>query len=400
MLFIVSIPFRDTLSFEDKIGMPFNITSLIGIILITIFFFAILSKRIKIKKVLFVALIFLLTSQLFLTLLAYISGYNLNLNRIFSFVQYYAVVLLVSSLLETFDDIKKLLGYTFISTLILCSITLFNFLTNTQEALAQGVYQFRAFGGFRNPSYLGLFIIANLPLILYLFLKQKGAKKAIYLFSILISLLALILSFMRSAYLVVIILFLIYVFQNLKHSLFRMVLVLISLPIIVFTSYLIMTKFGIEVLLLDRIQHIQNMFEGSDNSVHMRSDVMLGALNIFIDNVFIGVGPGNLPEEIYKQGYTTYVRSAENTYLHIIGEYGLFIVLSIAIFILSLKDKYKYDLSLFSKMLNLSIWGILMISMFDNNQGEIIIYIILGIRYSNYFYRNNSQQISLNKNLI
>lgn len=386
MLFILSIPFRDAITFKSE-GIPLNLTFVFGVLLMIAYIYSIAKGILKVNKTIFVPLTLLLITQIFLSIISYVNGHDIDFSRFFSFLQYYLLITIISTLVCNVTDLKRIFFFLFLSTFILSCFTVINFLMNKEEALSLGVYQFRAFGGFRNPSYLGLYLLTTLPILIFFLRSSTGIKKFFVSIGIFLALSSLILSFMRSAYLVLIIQFIYFIIINIKYSILKSFLYLLALPIVLIIAFYVMQALGIDVLLLQRFQHIQNLFNGNDHSYELRSTVMKGAWEIFLKNFLLGVGPGNLPKELYVEGYTTYVRSAENTYLHIICEYGAIIILALGTLIYYLNKKYnRYSSNnIFIDTLKLSFLGILLISMFDNNQGELIIYIIIGIRYSNFF---------------
>ena len=383
-LLIISIHFRDVTGLDYTV-VSFNLPSLLGIICIIVFVFAVVIQKINIPKTLFLSLLFLWSSQFFLSFVSYLVGYDINVGRLFSFIQYYTLFILISSIIENENDIKKIFVYIVVSTTILSCFTVINFILNKDQALSLGAVEYRAFGGFRNPSYLALYLVSTFPILHFMIKNNSGYLKLIYFFMLFISLLALLLTFMRSAYLVFLSVIIYHTIRNSKSSIRTLFLSLIIIPIVFAGAFLLLNQIGIDILLIERLSQIQNLLSGTDSSMDKRATVMLGAIDIFSKNIFYGVGPGNLPYVLYKNSYTFMIRSAENTYLHIICEYGIFIVPILFLVIYIINKRYKTTNKKYLNPINLSIIGILLMSLFDNNQGEIIVYLIFAIRYSKYF---------------
>ena len=374
LLFIFLSPSRDLLA--EQFG--FNFVSFIGVITTLFFFMALISKSIKLNGKIFVFITVIFSYLIFSSLLNHYRGYDLNQTYLFSDFQYLILISMVFTYVKNTKDYNRVLYSISLGIFFLSLFAIYDFNFNIDYANYIGSTNFRASGGLRNPSFLALYSLTNFFLILYFF-ENRVLKKYNYLLFIplIISLITLAISFMRSAYLVFVILFLLKVIFS---NVFSKISTVLYLAIVLIISLFAIQKFGFDELFIERLSFIQNIYEGVDSSTNKRAIVMSGALYIFMENILFGIGPGNLSTELVNQGYILFARSAENTFLHFLNNYGFTLIIIIILLITFLfKDEDKVKINNGFVFL-----AIIATSMFDNNLNESILYIFSALYLSSY----------------
>ncbi|NLW40858.1 MAG: polymerase [Tissierellia bacterium] len=188
----------------------------------------------------------------------------------------------------------------------------------------------RIYSVFGNPNILAEYLIMMIPISISLFwFSKKIHKKAIFLATTLILLLAVVLTYSRGGWIGLA--FGIFVFVLLIEKRLFLAAIPLSLGAIYFLPQSI----------INRILSIAN-FADSSNSYRLRMWVI--TLEIIRDHWLVGVGFGHLP---FKETFETYIRTmptfhAHNTYLETMAEMGIlgFIIFVILLFIL-----FKYSIN-------------------------------------------------------
>ncbi|HSH35941.1 O-antigen ligase family protein [Schnuerera sp.] len=187
----------------------------------------------------------------------------------------------------------------------------------------------RIYSVFGNPNIFAEYLIMIIPISLSLFwFSKKIHKKAIFLITSLILILALVLTLSRGGWIGFA--FGMFVFVLLIEKRLLLSIIPLGLGAIYFLPQTI----------LNRIASIVN-FADSSNDYRIRMWKI--TLDIIKDHWLVGVGFGHLP---FKQTFETYIRTmptfhAHNTYLETMAEMG---VLGFIIFIVFIFTLFKYSI--------------------------------------------------------
>ncbi len=308
----------------------------------------------------------------------------LNLVRLFEFI---VVFFLIKS---GFVDVKRLL-YVFIGVIsFVAFIGIFQYLfqeslgfrflgepvINSEKlgvakvGLSYGNF-LRVYGTFPHPNIFAGYLTFSIFFIIYCF---RDAK-VLFSLLLLVCLIALVLTFSRSAILGLFIgLFLYYAVSNVKISWKS---VLIGFALMMF----FLVVFDLYSILIDRL------IVGDQNALTERSIYYSASKNMLFDN-FFGVGPGNftvvLQQYVPLKLQPWLIQPVHNIFLLMFSEIGLlggFGFIGIMLFFFSRLVKVK---SRFSYML-MSIWAvIIVIGMFDHYfislyQGNVLLWMYFGL---------------------
>jgi len=145
----------------------------------------------------------------------------------------------------------------------------------------------RTFGTFPDPHLFSLYLSMLLPINIYLY-KQLAQKKYLVFFAVM--LLAVLLSFSRSAYLAIIIGFMFLLFNSISQSLFKKKILLMY---ITFISLLFLVIIPNPLTL--RLQSSFNLQEGSNSG---RIEMWETAWTLIKENPYWGVGLGGFAETL------------------------------------------------------------------------------------------------------
>lgn len=188
----------------------------------------------------------------------------------------------------------------------------------------------RVFSVFDNPNVLAEYLIMTIPIsIALLWNSKKACKKIIFLFTTIILVTGLGLTYSRGGWLG----FAFGIFIFILFTEKRLLFILLPLGLLVLPF--------LPATILNRILSIKDI---ADSSTSSRFGIWLTAINIIKDNWMAGIGLGSNP---FRNAYRHYVRSsfvyyhAHNTYLQTAVEMGVagLIVLFMLIFII-----YKYSI--------------------------------------------------------
>lgn len=187
----------------------------------------------------------------------------------------------------------------------------------------------RVYSVFGNPNILAEYLIMVIPISISLFwYSKKVHKKAIFLGTSLILMLALVLTLSRGGWIGFAFGILVFVILIEKR------LLLSIIPLVLGAVYFLPQS------ILNRVLSIGNL---GDSSNAYRLKIWDITLDIIRDNWLVGVGFGYIP---FKSTFETYIRTmpayhSHNTYLQITGEMG---ILGLIIFISFIFILYKYSI--------------------------------------------------------
>jgi O-antigen ligase len=125
-----------------------------------------------------------------------------------------------------------------------------------------------------------------------------------------------------------------------------------------------------------------------DQSLSMRRNVFAAAYEFFTSSPVFGIGTGNF---IHKVGM-----SAENMYMHMLAEEGLFVTMAfvgaIVLLWLKLKKVHRGQNNLFYKVYSTIILVYLLSSCIHPTQYEVLGYLLLGAAFSNFMLLRQSEK--------
>lgn len=396
-IFIISLPFRDTL----QIGTFGSVSFIAGLMLLILTLIFLLKYDLKLLKNIVYPSLALFIGLCLSCIFSFMSGFQLNVNYLSSYLMY---ILLFNLYFHLFLYIPNFFLNTIIFIIISGGIVsifaIYAFGLDFDTAIILGSSEYRAQGGFRNPSYLALFsLVTFFTGINFIKTYKFSFLKILLSLLIIFSFIGFLIALMRSAYLTFAVVFTLFLYKNLKENRQSKRIKFIFYTSVILTSIIFLVYyFKFDLFISDRLLQLESIYRGTDSSTLKRSSTMLGALQIFFENPLSGVGLGNLSEYIHKSGLFFRQNSAENTYLQFIAETGLIGTASFLIFYNNLRRnnyrKLKVTNYLKNKTLSRNIFYepiiiILLMSLFDNNVKELIIYIC----FAGYVYYK--QDISL-----
>lgn len=382
-IFIISLPLRDSLS--EAVG--FNFPTLFGIPLVVLFVVLLLKGEVTLNKNLFSLFGIFFFYQVFIAVINQLRGFDLNITYLISYIQYYLVIFIIAAYAFNEHNFIKVLKFIVFGIFILSMYAVISFILNKETAIMMGHNNYRATGGVRNPSFLAMYGVLNIVIIFNLIREKLLTNRLVYYSIAMISFISFLLAMMRSGYVTFIILIIWYFFASIKRfSILTAIKYFIIFTFLIIISLLVLDYFGILQVILDRFAFMQGLMgiaEGADSSSDKRLTVMIGAVQILYDNLLIGIGPGNLVNELFIKGYTTWHRSAENTFLHLLNDFGvLFILVILPSYLILIKGKL-ISFKIFPQSLLKEVFLVLILfSMFDNNVSELTIYVIFGLYFS------------------
>ncbi|MCD7835214.1 MAG: hypothetical protein LUG83_00845, partial [Lachnospiraceae bacterium] len=194
------------------------------------------------------------------------------------------------------EKLNKLVVGVGVSNLLACAfgaLTYFTGNTKHYTAVIGGIRVLRMTGSFQQANVLGSYIAISFVFGVYVAQKLGRAKKPITILVILVNAVCLILTFSRWAIISVIVAAIIYFLTvyGLKSIKIRKSTVYIRLAAILFFVIVVMFNFD---SLWSQIQ----IFFIHEGSTEARSLSMISALKSVANNLFLGIGMGNLPANI------------------------------------------------------------------------------------------------------
>jgi len=178
---------------------------------------------------------------------------------------------------------------------------------------------FRAIGLFPDPHLFSLFLNIGLPVGFYLFFKEK---KSFFLFSSFIILLTSLLTFSRAGYLSLFVAFCFFwLFFLRKKNVWNIALVMILAAFLIIPNPISQRFFSI--------------FDFQEGSITERLDLWKTGVEITKNNLWTGVGIGNLSEEIQPLSNERIPIYAHNLFLDLSSELGFMGGLAIFVVIIS-----------------------------------------------------------------
>jgi O-antigen ligase len=220
------------------------------------------------------------------------------------------VALLISLIVSTVDELKRLLFVQAASMALMTGVSL---------ALHPGdsVRLMGALGGvFSNPNDLAINIAINFPLCLAFFLAARGGlKKSLWLLGIFVMLYGVIATYSRSGFLAMVTCLIICIFEfGIKGKRAQIVLA---------GFFLFVGSAGIAVVTPHYTSRLASIFDddvegaGDHGSIDARRELLRDSVELTIHNPIVGVGPGNFP------AVTQSWHVAHNTYTELSAEAGL-----------------------------------------------------------------------------
>lgn len=270
-----------------------------------------------------------------------------SLGRVFLLCFMVAIFYFIINFIETKRIHKRILTVLFLSTMFVSLTGLYGIVRFYlgkprdffgMELVAQySTYFPRAQAFFPEPTVLGLYLILSYPIFLLLFIsKDYLLSKHLHLMGLILNLAVIILTFSRSAWLALLIIFLLFLLikkRVIMPILFSRKMILIYLMVI--TIFLIFHdpfKARIQKMIIEPITGIMDIHSTRFFSTKLRYIGYLAALNMIRQHPFLGVGLENFHfhsggynviEMGYPPGFLYYPVSIDNLILKIFCEMGL-----------------------------------------------------------------------------
>ncbi len=276
-------------------NLTINLSALLGILFISLTSLFLLKKgkQLKYKNwVVFSWLLFILLSifSIFYSIDKFASFYEII--RIISIFLFFLTTLII---VKTEKDINLFINAILISALIPFVIAIFQLITGNGMAGTSVGLDSRLYGTFSHPNQFASYALIAFGLSWFGYQKKTADKK--YLIAFLVSLLALIATFSRGAWLGLILLSLIIgIFKN-----FKMILILFLFLVILFFSSETVHK---------RIEDIYN--PPATSSIYWRIERWTDNYQSFIKKPLLGHGSGT-ELKVYENDYGFY---SNNAYTH------------------------------------------------------------------------------------
>lgn len=243
------------------------------------------------------------------------------------------------------------------------------------QQYALGNVRLEGFGGGQllGSNQLASGLVWALPIgYFFMELTQGGWKKYLYLFSSGIIFVGIICTESRQAFLAIL-LYGVYIFMTSKRKVYFSVVLLLTLSLgigFVPDSY------------WDRMKTIQNYEE--DASATGRLEIWTQAVELWKENPFFGIGPGNFKK--ISPEYLGQERVTHNTYFQILSEQGLFgfimfyLIMSLTIISLGrLVKLFRYhdqasEIYSYASMARMGLLGVLICCLFQNKANHEFLY--------------------------
>ncbi len=252
----------------------------------------------------------------------------------------------------------------------------------------------RAYATFPHPNVLGGFLAVTMPLIIsnFQFLISNQTKKVsiLKLTTLLVGVVALLLTFSRSAIIIFVLSIVYSVWRKKKDS---------KNEIPAFAG---MTKGwrGMTTIVAGVIIGLVILFllvplSSVDESVVVRQQLNEAAVKQFISSPLVGVGLGNflveLPKTLFSKG-VYFLQPAHNIYLLLLAEVGLFGVGLVSLFVLSLYRvlgiTYRGKNKIHNTAYTIPLLALLLLGLVDHypltlQQGQLLFALLLGLTITN-----------------
>jgi O-antigen ligase len=365
-LLLVTIPFSIEYSFSDSLGTDLpDEPMMVGLMAVTIFY--LLSNYKALPTGYFAN--FIMVALLCHVFWIFLSALN-SVHFVVSFKQFLAKLwyvttfgVLTAVIIKTKDDLKKAFWCVYIPlSLLMVQVIIRHAMQGFSfEDINKPMYPF-----FRNHVNYAAIVSIFFP---FLLLARTWYKKGIYTryllnFSILFYIVAIYLSYTRTCYLALLLIYPLYLV--IRHKWMKQALLVLSLGLTLFVVHLFQHNnfmkyaptFEETIYHDDFGQHLSSTFEGKDVSSMERVYRWVAITRMFQDHPWMGFGPGNFYP--YYQRYTlsdfeTYVsdnpeRSTAHDYLLLLlAEQG---TIGLAIFLFLTAVIFIYGQGIYHRMVN------------------------------------------------
>lgn len=388
--FLTTLPFRDLLILPYAPGFVPGLTVAVGFLLAFVLVVAVVSRAVTVSKPLAMALLVYFAARLLSSALAAMAGMAFNPQYLTSTIQYAVLALAAGAFVRQKRDLDAAVIGIAVGCAVVSAYAVWVFNSNVATAFALGPVNYRAAGGFRSPAFLGLYLVTVLPLLLfYPSTAWVNAARVVRMAASALGAAALLLALMRSAYLAMALTmaFAVFVYRGHDRTGGRVRTAIIVVGM-VGVAYAFLGHLGVTELVTQRVESLRSVLtlDFTESSLSLRRRAQLSAVRVFMGAPLFGVGAGNVPAEIAKQGLISWHISAENLYLQLLAEHGL--VLAVAALAIPwvwrlAGGRATEGLEAANRALNLGLLGFMVMSFTINTQHEIIVYALLGLRFGN-----------------
>ena len=307
---------------------------------------------------------------------------NHSIHSLESTALYFTFLIYILSLITLFSNNEKFRKLFFLCGILTCfilSVDAFYELINGSNVLGFSSIDGRIAGLFGDRWLLGRYLIYILPVLVGMYYLEKDKfddYKYLFLITIILTSIVIIFSGERAAFLLFFLyLFLIFTFFLNKLPKFKIFLILITI------IFLITLPF----LFSETSERIKDNFiiylTSNDYEKNQYLSMFVTSWKMFVDNIFLGIGPNNFRYDcsnpIYNVSKWSCSTHPHSTFFQILAEVGIlgfFIVYSVLVYFV-----YKSVILVFSKNVSNKSFGIYSI------QSAIIIYLFPLMITGNFF---------------
>ena len=190
-----------------------------------------------------------------------------------------------------------------------------------RESMETGLTIYRVWGTFNDPNEFAGYLVLLLFITLTLFTSTPNKHhRTHYLVFLLFYSAAIVLTWSRGGYLAAIVAFFIFLLLNIRKF-----SALILAPLLAFAVIITMPP--------EYIERFMNIFEyGSDTSAARRLMIWQSGMKMALDNILLGVGPGNFTVRIGEYNFIASWAAHNNFILHF-AETGILGIISLILFL-------------------------------------------------------------------
>ena len=320
--------------FWPELLLVFSVATYIG--LISVFFILAFPDKFHISSYLILPLIFI-----FFTLPSLVQG-NDYMPVLLSFFGYILIIILMTSSFVKFEHIESFLRIYFyalslLSFLIVMALLGYvDFGSYFNLPLVEIIWGIpRVLGTESNPNAFGVFYILGVILpINYFFLSESWSKKIIYLTITGLMLIVLFFTYSRSSMIAVAVSIVIYLYY--KNSTRKLTELYGLFFLVAFFLGYIEYQYG-SMPALD--QGVENLLRDKATSSGSRIEILYQTINIFIDDIFFGIGSNQLKAETVLRGLSLEL-TAHNSLLAIAVDFGIFALIAYALLLIVLTYRF------------------------------------------------------------
>jgi O-antigen ligase len=320
--------------FWPELLLVFSVATYIG--LISVFFILAFPDKFQISSYLILPLIFI-----FFTLPSLVQG-NEFIAVLLSFFGYIMIIILTTSSFVKFEHIESFLRIYFYALALLSFLIVMallgyvDFGSYFNLPLVEMIWEIpRVLGTESNPNAFGVYYILGVILsINYFFLSESSSKKIIYLTITGLMLIVLLFTYSRSSMIAVavsIVIYLYYKNSTRKHTELYWLFFLVA----IFLGYM-EYQYG-SMPAFD--QGVENLLRDKATSSGYRIQIIYQTIDIFLDNIFFGIGFNQLKAETVLRGLSLN-QTTHSIYLAIAVEYGIFALIAFVLFLIVLTYRF------------------------------------------------------------